>query len=831
MALNQQQSSDGLNYNSNPSNIALEGAFKPPSQISNLTKNLLLLLQLLDHLDQQNHQSQEQQQQQQNHQSQQQHPQQQQILQTQQHHQSQEHQNQHHQNQQQVQQQSIQQIQQQNSHQSDPHARLQQQYNEHYSTSLNDFSLQALLAHGTSFVPQAPPSFQSQSQSQGEAFSNLVVLEPNYPPQPPSYSNSASSSLASHKFIPTSDFQSQSIPSHPSYDSSQNSQMPIPYQPASSFRSGSIAQSNNSFQQFNTPVNDSLNYIPSSHNTPTVISTSYSSNHSYTPCQVTNNFVPQSNSFQPSSSYKGIIPNAIPTTNLSMDSANSNSTRESLASLSFVVPTNGSQNNSHSSISQSSNPQNLSSPSVYIPPTLSQQGNSLKFSNSFSGASLGTNLFQNQQNQNQQNQQNQDQAQSQGHAQNLSHQSIQQQPAFYNRMQPSVNERTIGSNHTSLESTPTGNTPTISLQSNSLQSNNSSRMDSSLPPQSSSFFPNEPDHYMSYKEFLHNLSVKEKNPNDSNINNSEAITDTTGTDPNGSVYEEHLNIVDYPVNDLILMLSCLLSKIIEANDKLHPNHFDNTISIRQKLKEEKKLKKLQRANAREDRKRQLESRQTDDTNENSNKENEDNIDVDIDDHNCNTIEIADDDEDFDDDDEEDEMKNKYLANVLAFHGTNVPGISLHAYLSRVLKYCPVTNEVFLSLLVYFDRIAKKANNLKQKKRNNEETESESEQLFVMDSYNIHRLIISGITVSSKFFSDIFYKNLRYAKVGGLPLEELNYLELQFLLLLDFKLMISVEDLQNYGDLLLRFWKREQITNELVNPSSIKPQTEVPTFQN
>ncbi|CQB89982.1 Cyclin [Chlamydia trachomatis] len=85
----------------------------------------------------------------------------------------------------------------------------------------------------------------------------------------------------------------------------------------------------------------------------------------------------------------------------------------------------------------------------------------------------------------------------------------------------------------------------------------------------------------------------------------------------------------------------------------------------------------------------------------------------------------------------------------------------------------------------------------------------------MDSYNIHRLIISGITVSSKFFLDIFYKNLRYAKVGGLPLEELNYLELQFLLLLDFKLMISVEDLQNYGDLLLRFWKREQIANELV----------------
>mgnify|MGYP002378578721 CR=1 FL=1 len=275
----------------------------------------------------------------------------------------------------------------------------------------------------------------------------------------------------------------------------------------------------------------------------------------------------------------------------------------------------------------------------------------------------------------------------------------------------------------------------------------------------------EPDHYMSYKEFLTNLTLKDQH---------DGIEDN-----------EHLNIVDYPVQDLIVMLSCLLTKIIEANDKLHPNHFDNTIAIRQKLKEERKERKRQKMAAFDHDKPM--SRE---------------IDVEC-------VEVDDDDLD-----EEDEMKNKYLANVLAFHGTNVPGISLHAYLARVLKYCPVTNEVFLSLLVYFDRIAKKANNFKKKKE--DESEDSPEQLFVMDSYNIHRLIISGITVSSKFFSDIFYKNLRYAKVGGLPLEELNYLELQFLLLLDFKLMISVEDLQNYADLLLRFWKREQLTNEIIN---------------
>lgn len=300
-----------------------------------------------------------------------------------------------------------------------------------------------------------------------------------------------------------------------------------------------------------------------------------------------------------------------------------------------------------------------------------------------------------------------------------------------------------------------------------------------FPTTAGGFVDDEPDHYMTYKEYLGNLIKRDANATDDELG-----------------YEEHLNIVDFPVDELITMLACLLTKIIEANDKLHPNHFDNTIAVRQKMKEEKKARKLER------RRNGLRNHSTSFTSAGI----------------STTVEhIGDGDMSEDSsDDEEDELKNRYLANVLAFHGTNIPGITLHAYLTRVLKYCPVTNEVFLSLLVYFDRIAKRANNLKKKRRAGEPEDSESEQLFVMDLYNIHRLIILGITVSSKFFSDIFYKNLRYAKVGGLPLEELNYLELQFLLLLDFKLMISVEDLQNYGDLLLKFWKREQLASEIVN---------------
>src|SRR5271154_724858 len=47
--------------------------------------------------------------------------------------------------------------------------------------------------------------------------------------------------------------------------------------------------------------------------------------------------------------------------------------------------------------------------------------------------------------------------------------------------------------------------------------------------------------------------------------------------------------------------------------------------------------------------------------------------------------------------------------VLAFHGKNVPSITILSYLSRIHKYCPTTYEVFLSLLVYFDRMTERVN--------------------------------------------------------------------------------------------------------------------------
>ncbi|KAL2214766.1 putative cyclin-dependent protein kinase complex component [Thermoascus aurantiacus ATCC 26904] len=201
-------------------------------------------------------------------------------------------------------------------------------------------------------------------------------------------------------------------------------------------------------------------------------------------------------------------------------------------------------------------------------------------------------------------------------------------------------------------------------------------------------------------------------------------------------------------------------------------------------------------------------------------------------------------------------------SVLAFHGKNVPSITILSYLSRIHKYCPTTYEVFLSLLVYFDRMTEMINKgrlQKLRRRANRSAAARSasadtstpqrgahptpppstgmtaeeprspessapssdddddddslSHLFVVDSFNIHRLVIAGVTCASKFFSDVFYTNSRYAKVGGLPLVELNHLELQFLLLNDFRLAIPVEELEAYGTMLVEFYAREIVAKK------------------
>ena len=94
-----------------------------------------------------------------------------------------------------------------------------------------------------------------------------------------------------------------------------------------------------------------------------------------------------------------------------------------------------------------------------------------------------------------------------------------------------------------------------------------------------------------------------------------------------------------------------------------------------------------------------------------------------------------------------QQSSRHMSPYVCFYAKAVPSIDIESYLTRILKYCPCANECFLSVLSYFDRMSQNSSGLR------------------IDSFNIHRLLITGIMVASKFFSDVFYTNARYAKVS------------------------------------------------------------------
>ncbi|KAF9964915.1 hypothetical protein BGZ70_005737, partial [Mortierella alpina] len=207
--------------------------------------------------------------------------------------------------------------------------------------------------------------------------------------------------------------------------------------------------------------------------------------------------------------------------------------------------------------------------------------------------------------------------------------------------------------------------------------------------------------------------------------------------------------------------------------------------------------------------------------------------------------------------------------ITLFHSRAIPNISIEAYLSRILQYAPFQNEVLLIILLYFDRIgggckptqvltntipksllrqasltsedisqlvapkAEEARNGNDRigrgekegayVATEEDTMDEEEPIadeiytsssespvgskLIINSFNIHRLLITSILVACKFSSDVFYPNVRYARVGGLPLSELNQLELEFLFLSQFELNTTEPELQTYGNKLLMYHQR------------------------
>jgi len=114
-----------------------------------------------------------------------------------------------------------------------------------------------------------------------------------------------------------------------------------------------------------------------------------------------------------------------------------------------------------------------------------------------------------------------------------------------------------------------------------------------------------------------------------------------------------------------------------------------------------------------------------------------------------------------------------------FHAMRIPYITLKEYLERIAKYSGCSSESLVLALVYIDRIIQGSQN------------------FIVNSYSIHRLLITSVMLAAKFFDDQYYNNAYYAKVGSVTYSEMNALEVEFLFMLNFDLFVTTETYKQY----------------------------------
>ncbi|KAK3158609.1 hypothetical protein QOZ80_2AG0139370 [Eleusine coracana subsp. coracana] len=122
------------------------------------------------------------------------------------------------------------------------------------------------------------------------------------------------------------------------------------------------------------------------------------------------------------------------------------------------------------------------------------------------------------------------------------------------------------------------------------------------------------------------------------------------------------------------------------------------------------------------------------------------------------------------------------ASSSAFRATTKPGISVRAYTARIARFAGCSPACYVVAYVYLDRL------LRRRGRR---------LALAVDSYSVHRLLITAVLAAVKFMDDICYNNAYFAKVGGISLVEMNYLEVDFLFGIGFDLNVTPETFGDY----------------------------------
>ena len=121
--------------------------------------------------------------------------------------------------------------------------------------------------------------------------------------------------------------------------------------------------------------------------------------------------------------------------------------------------------------------------------------------------------------------------------------------------------------------------------------------------------------------------------------------------------------------------------------------------------------------------------------------------------------------------------------INCYRAREIPPISIEKYIIRLYTYSKISDVSHICSLILLDRILK-ATNIK------------------LNMFNFHRLYCISLRIASKIFDEYFKDNSSFASISGLSLQELNYLEKEYLRNIQWNLFIDFNTYSYYVNLLV-----------------------------
>jgi hypothetical protein len=97
-------------------------------------------------------------------------------------------------------------------------------------------------------------------------------------------------------------------------------------------------------------------------------------------------------------------------------------------------------------------------------------------------------------------------------------------------------------------------------------------------------------------------------------------------------------------------------------------------------------------------------------------------------------------------------------------------ITLEEYINRLVVNCNISNSIMIGAIIYLERLN-----------------------IYINKYNIHKLLLISLLLSSKFLEDIIFNNNYWARCGGINLKTINRLEKLFLIKIKNNLYIHTNE--------------------------------------